>query len=157
MSAQMLLLGLMYIGGMSGSAVGGLKVIRCIVVARVMLHKITSFFRTGAMRSVKIGNKDISYKTQMSVFAFFCIMLFLSLLGTYFLILDHVDPFTSLGVISGSITNAGLLFGGIGSQQSLGFLSNFSKIISILWMLLGRLEFFSLLVLLMPSFWRFKP
>lgn len=154
MSAQLFLLGLMYIGGMSGSAVGGLKVIRCIVVVRVMLHKITSFFRPGAVRNIHIGNKEVFYKTQMSVFAFFCIMLFSSLLGTYFLILDHVDPFTSLGVISTSITNTGLLFGGIGSQESLGFLSNFSKIISILWMLLGRLEFFSLLVLLMPTFWR---
>ena len=154
MGAQLLLIGLMYIGGMSGSAVGGLKIIRCIVVLRVMLNKIESFFRPSVVRVIQIGNKDVSYKTQMSVFAIFCIMLFLSLLGTYLLVLDHLDPLTAFGVTSTTLTNTGLLFGGIGSQASLGYLSNFAKIISIFWMLLGRLEFFSLLVLLVPSFWR---
>lgn len=154
MSAQHLMIFLMYIGGMSGSAVGGLKIIRCIVVFRVIFHKIESFFRPGIIHTIHIGHKEVSHKIQMSVFAFFCVMLSLALLGTYLLIMDHVDPLTSLGVISTTITNTGLLFGGIGSQASLGFLSNFSKIISIFWMLLGRLEFFSLLVLLLPSFWR---
>lgn len=155
MGAQMFMIGLMYVGGMSGSAVGGLKIIRSIVVVRVMLHKIESFFRPNG-RVIQIGNKEVSYKTQMSVFAVFCILLFLALLGNYLLILDHVDPLTALGVISTTLTNTGLLFGGIGSQASLGYLSNFGKIISILWMLLGRLEFFALLVLLIPSFWRNK-
>jgi len=154
MSAQLLLIFFMYVGGMSGSAVGGLKVIRCIVIFRVMLQKIESFFRPGIVRVIQIGNKDVSYKIQMSVFAFFCIMLVLALFGNYLLVLDHIDPLTSLGVISTTITNTGLLFGGIGSQVSLSYLSNFSKIVSIFSMLLGRLEFFSLLVLLFPTFWR---
>lgn len=154
MSAQIFLIALMYVGGMSGSAVGGLKIIRCIVVLRIMLHKIESFFRPNTVRVIHIGNKEVSYKTQMSVFAFFCILLFLSLFGSYLLVLNHIDPFTSFGVISTTITNTGLLFGGIGSQASLGFLSNFAKVISILWMLLGRLEFFSILVLLVPTFWK---
>ena len=113
MGAQLLMIGLMYIGGMSGSAVGGLKIIRIIIVARVMLHKIESFFRPSVVRVIQIGKKDVSYKTQMSVFAFFCIMLFLALLGSYLLVIDHVDPLTSFGVISTALTNTGLLFGGI--------------------------------------------
>ncbi|HEY2811227.1 MAG TPA: TrkH family potassium uptake protein [Rhabdochlamydiaceae bacterium] len=154
MSVQMLLLFLMYFGGMSGSAVGGLKIIRCIVVFRVIVQKVESFFRPGVVRVIRIGHKDVSNKIQMSVFAFFCVMLFLVVIGSYLLILDRVDPLTALGVVSTTITNTGLLFGGIGSQESLGFLSNFSKIVGTLWMLFGRLEFFSLLVLLIPSFWR---
>ena len=105
-------------------------------------------------RLIHIGEKEVPYKAQMSVFAFFCIILALTVFGTYLLILDRIDALTSLSVISTSITNAGLLFGGIGSQTSLGFLPPFSKIITIIWMLLGRLECFSLLVLLLPSFWR---
>lgn len=92
MGGQLLMMLLMYIGGMSGSAVGGLKVIRCIIIFRVMLHKIESFFRPAITRVIQIGKKDVSYKMQMSVFAFFCVTLFLALLGSYLLILDHRSP-----------------------------------------------------------------
>jgi trk system potassium uptake protein TrkH len=54
------------------------------------------------------------------------------------------------------INNTGLSFGGIGSTESFAYLSPFSKIVCILWMVLGRLEYLSVLVLLVPAFWRKK-
>lgn len=155
-ACQFLLIILMYIGGMSGSTSGGIKMVRFLILFKAILYKIESFFRPSVVRVLKIGSKEIAEKTVMNVFAFLCITVFLVILGTYLLLLDKVDLITSLGVISSTISNAGLNFGGIGSTASLGFLSNFSKIVAILWMVLGRLEFFSVLVLLVPSFWRDK-
>ena len=154
MRTQLLMLFLMFIGGMSGSAVGGLKIIRSIIVVRVIFYKIKSLFKPEAARVIRVGHKEIPHKTEISVFAFVCVLVALVLVGTYLLILDRLDTFTAFGVISTSITNTGLVFAGIGSQNNLGYLSNFAKILSILWMFLGRLEFFTLLVLLLPSYWK---
>ena len=153
-ASQFLLLILMFVGGMSGSTAGGVKVIRYVIMFRAIFHRIESFFRPGVVHVLKVGDKEIPDKTAMIVFSFFSLMIFFVFLGTYLLTLDNIDPTTAFSVISTSINNNGLYFGGIGCTESLAFLSNFSKIISILWMVLGRLEFFSLLVLFLPTFWK---
>lgn len=153
-SSQAVMLMLMFVGGMSGSTAGGIKVIRFLIVWRVIYNKVEAFFRPEVVRILKVGKSEIPDKRAMAVLVFFCIVIFFVVLGTYLLVLDQNDPITALSVISTMINNNGLYFGGIGCTASLGFLSNFSKIVAILWMVLGRLEFFSLLVLLIPSFWR---
>lgn len=153
-SCQMLLLILVFIGGMAGSTTGGIKIARLYILFRVIAHKIESIFRPYAVRCLKVGDKEISDKTAGNVLLFFSLIVVFTLLGTFLLVLDHVDPQTALGIIACMINNAGLSLGALGTSESCAFLPPFSKIVSILWMALGRLEFFSLLVLLVPSFWR---
>jgi trk system potassium uptake protein TrkH len=153
-SSQILMLILMFIGGMSGSTTGGIKVFRYAIVLRTIRMKIESLFRPEAVRSLTIGSKEISEKTATSVLTFFCLSICLVILGVYLLVAGDNDPVTSLGVISCMINNTGLPFGGIGCAGSFAYLSTFSKSISIIWMVLGRLEYFAVLVLLVPSFWR---
>ncbi len=152
--SQFLMIILMYIGGMSGSTSGGIKIIRYTILLRLIKNKIESLFRPEAVRCLKIGEKEISDKTSTTVLIFFCVVVSLVIFGSYLLVLDSNDPTTALGTISCMINNIGISFGGIGGAGSFAFLSNFSKIISILWMALGRLEYFVLLVLLVPAFWR---
>jgi len=153
-SCQFLMLMLMYIGGMSGSTSGGIKIIRYAIVLKVIKNKVESLFRPESVRCLKVGQKEISTSTAMTVLTFFCIVISCVVLGTYLLNLDHNDPQTSFGIISCMLNNTGLAFGGIGSSGSFAYLSPLSKIISIAAMLLGRLEYFTLLVLLVPAFWR---
>lgn len=152
-SCQLMILLLMYIGGMSGSTAGGLKIIRFVIMWKAIAHQIESFFRPEVVRVLKVGNKEIPERTMMTVFTFFGIATSLVAIGTYLLVVDGNDILTSFSIISTTINNNGLNLGGIGGSASWGFLSNFSKIISIVWMVLGRLEFFSLLVLFVPAFW----
>lgn len=153
-ACQLLMVILMFIGGMSGSTTGGIKVIRYFIVMKAIKNKIETLFRPEIVRVVKIGEREITSKTVMTVLTFFCIVILFVGLGTYLLVLDHQDPLTSIGIISCMINNTGLNLGGLGITGSYAFLSIFSKIVCILWMLLGRLEYFSLLVLLAPAFWR---
>ncbi|HEX4840022.1 MAG TPA: TrkH family potassium uptake protein [Rhabdochlamydiaceae bacterium] len=153
---QLLMLILMFIGGMSGSTTGGIKVIRYFIVLKLIKHKIESLFRPEVVRSLKVGDKEINPKTASTVLTFFCIVIFLVILGTYLLVWDNHDLVTAIGTISCMINNTGLSFGGIGSTESFAFLSPFSKIVCILWMVLGRLEYLSVLVLLVPAFWQKK-
>jgi trk system potassium uptake protein TrkH len=69
-------------------------------------------------------------------------------------VLDGIDPETSLGLITCFMNNAGMAFRAAGPTGSFAFLSPFSKILALVWMLLGRLEFYIVLLLFLPSFWR---
>jgi trk system potassium uptake protein TrkH len=145
---------LMYIGGMSGSTTGGIKTIRFAILFRAIKHRIESIFRPESIRCLMIGNKVISDKTLTNVLLFFCVSIAIVIFGIYLLVLDQQEPMTALGIISCMVNNTGLALGGIGSMGSFAYLSPFSKIVSILWMLLGRLEYFTILVLLTPAFWK---
>lgn len=155
-ACQFLMVILMFIGGMSGSTTGGIKVIRYFIVLKLIKNKIESLFRPEVVRVLKVGEKEINAKTASTVLIFFCIVIFLVIIGTYLLVWDDHDIVTSLGTISCMINNTGLSLGGIGSTNSFAFLSPFSKIVCILWMVLGRLEYLSILVLFVPAFWRKK-
>ena len=153
-ACQLLMVILMFIGGMSGSTTGGIKVIRYFILMKAIKNKIETLFRPEVVRVVKIGSREITPKTVMTVLTFFCIVTLFVGLGVYLLVLDHQDPLTSIGIISCMINNTGLNLGGLGITGSYAFLPPFSKIVCMFWMLLGRLEYLSLLVLLTPTFWR---
>lgn len=155
-STQVLLIILMFFGGMSGSTAGGIKMIRHLILFRVIKHKVESIFRPDAVRCLKIGQREITDKTANTVLVFFAILITFAVLGTFLLVIDGIDPQTSMGLIASMVNNSGLSFNAAGPMESCAFLSNFSKIVSILWMALGRLEFFILLVLLVPAFWKGK-
>lgn len=155
-STQILLLILMFFGGMSGSTAGGIKMIRHLILFRVMRHKIESIFRPDAVRCLKIGQREIADKIAITVFVFFAILITFTVLGTFLLVIDGIDLHTAMGLITSMINNGGLFLTNAGTMESCAFLSSFSKIISIIWMALGRLEFFILLVLLVPAFWKGK-
>lgn len=155
-SSQVLLVLLMFVGGMAGSTSGGIKIARHCILFRVIAQKIESLFRPETVRVLKLGKKEISSNAATTALVFLCVLTLLTVLGTLLYVFDGVDPQAALGLTTCFINNAGLSFGPAGPTQSCAFLSDFSKIISILWMLLGRLEFFALLVFLVPAFWRNK-
>ena len=153
-TCQLLILILMYIGGMSGSTTGGIKIARYVIILKVVRRKIESLFRPELVRTVQMGEREISDKMAITTLTFFCVVVAIVILGSYLLIMDHNDPQTALGVISCMINNNSLLLGGTGAFGSFAFLTDFSKIVSIFSMALGRLEYFSLLVLFVPAFWK---
>jgi trk system potassium uptake protein TrkH len=151
---QALLLILMFVGGMAGSTSGGIKIARHVVLLRVLKHKVESIFRPDAVRVLKVGEKEITDRSAITVLVYFCILISFAVLGTLLLLMDGIDPQTAMTTIATMTNNGGLSFGLAGVTGSYAFLPPFSKIVSIIWMVLGRLEFFALLVLCLPSFWR---
>jgi len=153
-AVQVLMLNLMFIGGMAGSTAGGLKVVRQQTFFRIMLNKIESIFRPDTVRPVRIGKALISNRIAMTVLCYFMVAGSLTVLGTFLLVLDGIDPETGLSTIACMINNVGIAFRMGGPTDSFAFLSNFGKLLSCLWMIAGRLEFFTLLVAFVPAFWR---
>ncbi|MEX0962203.1 MAG: potassium transporter TrkG [Simkaniaceae bacterium] len=153
-SAQSFMLLAMFIGGMSGSTAGGIKIVRHLIIFRAVKNKIESLFRPEAVQTLVIGKKEVSQSSLANVFVFFWVIIALSAFGTLILILDGIDPKTAFGLITCSINNVGLSFSAAGPSGTCAILPLISKVVMIIWMLFGRLEFFALLVLFSPSFWR---
>lgn len=153
-AAQMFMLILMFIGGMSGSTAGGIKTSRFYIAYKIVLHRLESIFRPESVRKLHIGKNEIDEKNALTVLSFFCIVAFFTLFGTATLVLDGVDPQTSLGLIASFLNNVGIAFRAAGPTESLAFLSPISKLLATFWMLLGRLEYFVVLLLFLPTFWK---
>lgn len=155
-AAQMFMLILMFIGGMSGSTAGGIKTSRFYILYKIIRGRLESIYRPDTVRKLRIGHVEVDDKNALTVVCFFCIVAFFAILGTVSLILDGVDPETSLGLVACFMNNVGLAFRAAGPTGSFAFLSVASKILATIWMLLGRLEFFVVLLLLLPAFWKNK-
>lgn len=154
-SLQVLLLILMFVGGMAGSTAGGLKIIRYRMFYQIMSNKIESIYRPDTVRTFSIGTSTlIDNRTAITVLCFFLVAALFTISGTFLLVLDGVDPETGFTSISCMLNNVGIAFRMGGPTQSFAFLSNFGKIISMLWMIAGRLEYFVVLIVCVPAFWR---
>ena len=153
---QIIMISLMYVGAMSGSTGGGIKVIRYHMLFKIVIQKVESIFRPDTVRSIYIGGNSIDEKVQTTVLSYFVIVIGFAMLGFFLYVLDGVDPITAFAVIPCMINNIGISFGMAGPTESFAFLSPISKILSSIWMVLGRLEFFALIILLLPGFWKRK-
>lgn len=153
-ASQMFMLLLMFIGGMSGSTAGGIKTSRFYILYKIVSHRLESIYRPDSVRKLRVGNVEVDDKNALTVLSFFCIVAFFTVLGSASLVLDGIDPETSLGLIACFMNNVGAAFRAAGPTGSCLFLSDFSKILSIFWMLLGRLEFYVVLLLFLPDFWK---
>lgn len=152
--AQAIMVTAMYIGGMSCSTAGGIKVIRYYILMKTAAYRTEAIFKPEKVRSVRIRNHLVTDRTKETVLTFFFVVIFFSLLSTLVYIADGLDFRTAFSCTSCMINNVGTGYGPSGPSQSFAFMSNFSKMISTFWMILGRLEFFVLLILFTPAFWR---
>jgi trk system potassium uptake protein TrkH len=151
---QVLMIITMYIGGMAGSTAGGAKVIRTLLIFKIVQYRVESIFRRESVRILRIQGKEIDVNAAMMVLSFFVILVTASLLSMSAFIFNGIDPETSIGLTSSMINNCGLAFRAAGPMGSLGFLSNFDMIHGAFIMILGRLEFYAVLALLVPAFWK---
>lgn len=150
---QAILLVSMFLGGMSGSTAGGLKIFRFQIIFKVARKKIESIFSPKRVTITKVGDKEIDSSTAVSVLCFFVIAISLSAFSTICYLWDGLDLETSFGLTVCMVNNSGLAFRAGGAGGSMAFLSPFSTYFSTFLMILGRLEFYAVLALLFPSFW----
>lgn len=153
-SAQATILIVMFIGGMAGSTAGGIKVIRLELFYKILREKLRSIYRPDSVRSYHLGKRIIEEKSAMTLLCFLLVVVSSLVIGTFLFILDGVDPETAFTTTSCMLNNCGFAFRMGGPETNFAFLSSFGKILSSILMLAGRLEYFALLILLLPSFWK---
>ncbi|MCG7985460.1 MAG: TrkH family potassium uptake protein [Candidatus Thiodiazotropha lotti] len=149
---SILLLFASFIGGCAGSTGGGIKVIRFLLLVKQGLREINRLIHPNAVIPIRVGGKTIPWRIVDAVWGFFA--LYVASFGVMYLALAStgLDLMTSFSAVAASINNLGPGLGDVGAHYD--SLNNPAKWILCFAMLLGRLEIFTLLVLLTPAFWR---
>ena len=154
--SKAILLFLMVTGASAGSTSGALKVVRLLVLAKYAYRQIKMVFNPTAVIPLKLGGKivpeGIVTKTiGMSIIYF-------SVAVTAFLIMSGLglDMVTALSATVSAIGNVGPGLGAVGPLENFAFIPALGKIVLIFCMIAGRLEFFTVLMLFLPTFWKWK-
>ncbi len=144
-----------FMGGCSGSTAGGIKSYRFVILANIVVIGLKKLIYPNAVYSVRYGRQTVDPETQRTVFLFFSAYLFLWVVGSMAMSLFGYDLLTATSSVITALSNVGP---GVG--EIIGPAGNFSTMnepalyLLSLMMLLGRLEVLTVLVLLMPMFWR---
>jgi trk system potassium uptake protein TrkH len=152
--AKILLVFLMFVGGCAGSTGGGMKVVRFMLMWKATYEELYKSFRPQAVRSLKLGGANIPSDVVKTVLAFFTAGMGAFLFGTIFLAAFGIDMITASTATAACLFNIGPGLGQVGSTLNYGWLPYPVQIVLSLLMVLGRLELFTVLVLLLPPFWR---
>lgn len=150
---QVLLLGLMFVGGMGGSTGGGFKMIRGAVVAQHVLGEIRKVLHPRAVIITRVGKRPIRDELVFKVLAFLAMYMGTHAIGTIVLAAEGTDLVTATSAALAALSSIGPGLGEVGPAGNYGHLSAPALVTLSGLMLLGRLEFYTLLVLLIPSTW----
>lgn len=144
----------MIVGGCSGSTAGGMKCVRISMLFKVMRNELRQRLHPHAVLPLKISGVNISYPQRVSLLAFFTAYLMLIFISAFVMIAAGIDNTNAITIAISCLGNVGPTLGlEIGPTMSWSMLPDFAKWICSVMMLFGRLEIFSVIVCLTPSFW----
>ncbi|MCI0697077.1 TrkH family potassium uptake protein [candidate division KSB1 bacterium] len=152
--SRVLLVMLMIIGGSAGSTSGGMKISRIIVIAKAAFVECYKIFRPQAVKAVKIGKSVMSDEITKSIFGFFTLYLLVIVFGSLFMSLLGLDIITASTAVITTLGGVGPGLAQVGPIENFAFIPTVGKIFLSLCMILGRLELYTVLVLLVPDFWK---
>ncbi|MDY6842764.1 MAG: TrkH family potassium uptake protein [Thermodesulfobacteriota bacterium] len=152
--SQYIILLLMFVGGCAGSTGGGIKCLRYLILFKQMYAEVYRLIHPRAVVPIKIGGKIISDEVITSVWGLFTLYSLIIFFSTMILILLGLDPLSSFGSIVATIGNIGPGFGIIGPSGTYLTIPGMGKIVLIICMILGRLEIYTLVIMLIPEFWK---
>lgn len=150
----MLVFALMFLGGSAGSTGGGIKIVRHLLLIKNSFMELKRALHPNAVIPVKFNGKAVPQSIIFNVMAFFLIYISIFAGGTIILSLMGYDFQTSIGGTIASLGNIGPGIGGVGPVENFGFFSPLAKWFLSFLMLLGRLELFTILIVLSPAFWK---
>lgn len=147
---------LMIIGGCSGSTSGGIKVARVVSGFKIAWNAIEKSFRPRVVRNISINGKVLDSENISNVTSYLLIFLITTVLGIITIaILEPDMSFTgTLTAVCASVSNTGPGFAEVGATKNFALINAPAKTILSIMMIAGRLEFYALFALLMPSLWK---
>jgi trk system potassium uptake protein len=151
---QVLLLFLMLMGGMAGSTAGGMKAIRVLVLLRHALTELRHSVHPRAVLVTRVGRRAIGNAELLNILAFILLFFLLYAAGVAGLAALGLDLVTALGAAASALGNIGPGLGAVGPADHYGWLGTAPQLLLTFLMLAGRLEIFTVLLLLHPALWR---
>ena len=161
---------LMFVGGCAGSTGGGLKVIRHILFVKILGLEIEQSFHPSVVRHLRIGGEPLTDSSlRKQILLYFGLIAFIFMLSWVGLVAIEDDAtwfgdenplgnklVDSASAVAATLNNIGPGLGTVGTTENYAEFNPGSKLLFIFLMMLGRLELFAILVLLIPGFWRHR-
>lgn len=151
---KVMFISLMFVGGCAGSTSGGIKIVRLLLFfkyAHLQLHRL---IHPRQVSAIKLGSAKVPQEVLIGILGF------LALYSAFFLAASIIVTATGVDIVSGSsaviatLNNVGPGLNLVGPSQNFGHLPALAKLTLIICMLAGRLELYTLAVLLTPTFWK---
>lgn len=152
--SQVILFFCMFIGSMAGSTGGGIKIMRLILLAKHCYLEIFRIIHPHATTMVKLGGVAVSQTIMRSIWGFFLLFMGIYAVGVIALAALGMDMVSALSSMATCLGNVGPGLGSVGPMDNFSDVPVIGKWVLIVAMLLGRLEIYTVIVLLMPAFWR---
>lgn len=160
-AAKAVLVALMFIGGSAGSTAGGIKVIRIWIAFKILLSEIERVFRPHVVRPVRVGRAVVDDQLKLATISYILGIVVLFAVGSFaVMVFERFNPATTCDYTTAAGASIACLFtigpglAQVGAIENYGWMTPYSKMLLALWMALGRLEVFAIIVLLTPRFWR---
>jgi trk system potassium uptake protein TrkH len=151
---HIILLGLMYIGGCTGSTAGGFKVARVVLLTRVVAREFKRMVERKGVFAVRLGGQAVPEPVIQSLLSLIYLALLVNGVGAVILAATGVDMLTAAASVVACMFNIGPGFGLVGPSEHYGHLPALAKWTLSAAMIAGRLEFYTFIVILTPAFWR---
>jgi len=141
-----------FMGGCAGSTGGGIKAMRVMLIYKQGLRELKQLVHPNAVIPLKVGTRRVEAKVVSAVWSFFAVYTAVFLVLLIMLTATGLDTETAFSAVAASLNNLGPGLGDVSDHY--GDISDPAKWLLCVAMLLGRLEVFTVLVLLTPAFWR---
>ncbi|MEJ2103134.1 MAG: TrkH family potassium uptake protein [Ignavibacteriaceae bacterium] len=152
--SRMIFFTLLFVGGCAGSTGGGIKFVRHIVLFKNGWTELKRLIHPRAVIPVRFNNKTVGSDIISNVQAFFIFYILIFVLGSMLLALLGIDFVTAAGATATCIGNIGPGIGTVGPVSTFAHLPEVVKWILSLFMVVGRLELFTVLIIFTPAFWK---
>ncbi|MDH3393346.1 MAG: TrkH family potassium uptake protein, partial [Desulfobulbaceae bacterium] len=150
---RVLLVALMFVGGCAGSTGGGIKVVRFLLFFKYARMQLRSLVHPRAVGTIKMGHLKVPQEVMISILGFFALYIGFFLLASLVVTGLGVDLVTGTTAVIATLNNIGPGLNLVGPTQNFGHLPPLAKIVLTFCMLAGRLELYTVAVLLTPDFW----
>jgi len=151
---RLVLLLLMFVGGCTASTGGAIKNVRVCVLFKYLSSELKKVFHPHGVFPVKLRNKPLTESTVSNIVGFIILYILLFVAGVMCMAGMGLDLDTSIGSVAATLGNVGPGLGTVGAVDNYSAVPILGKWVLSFMMLAGRLEIFTVLVLLMPRFWR---
>jgi trk system potassium uptake protein TrkH len=151
--SKIILLILMFIGGCAGSTGGAIKNIRIMLLLKQANREFKKLIHPQAVTPIRLGDKIVSEEVMCNITNFFFLYIFIFVISSFIMTILGLDIVSAMGSVAATLGNVGPGFGLVGPAQTYVLIPPIGKIILTLCMLLGRLEIYTVLILVVPEFW----
>lgn len=152
--ASLLIFIMLFIGGSTGSTAGGIKMARHLIAIKNIKRGLVNSIHPKGIFAVKLNGITLGEASNNSLMTFIVMYFIIFVIGSILLVITGLDGPTATSSIATAMGGVGPGFGTVGPMSNFHNLPAVSKLIITVFMLMGRLEIYSFLLIFTPFFWK---